>query len=83
VPDAEQIPKERANNQYPITNNQCPSADSKPDHWKLDIDYWIFKNRRIANLACGYSAFDVGRSMFDVHLFPVHPGWENTLTPDT
>ena len=67
--DSEQTSKERANKQYPITKNQCPSADSTPDHWKLDIEYWIFKNRRIANFACYYSAFDVGRSMFDVHFF--------------
>jgi len=62
---------ERANNQYPITNDQCPSEDSKPVHGKLDM-----KKRRIANPACGYSKFDVGRSMFNVHFFPVHPGWE-------
>jgi len=35
----------------------------------LIIGNWIFKKWLFANPACGYSAFDVGRSMFDVHLF--------------
>jgi hypothetical protein len=54
------IPKGRANNQYPITNDQCPSADSKPDHWKLDIDYWIFKKNGLPTLLVA-----LPRSMFN------------------
>jgi len=49
-----------------MINVQVQIANLIIGNWILVVGYL---KKRIANPAWGYSAFDVGRSTFDVHLF--------------